>query len=71
MREPLVILNYAFEAHSWIDGTALTKDVLTEVRPWLRENLPNTRVWVSWGRGEVKLSFVSEQDAVHFRMMWG
>lgn len=72
MRSDSVRLVYDVHAHPWIVSSAVNEsDTLPEALPWIRERMPNTRVWVSWASDVVELSFISERDAVEFRLRWG
>lgn len=71
MRTPYVSLEYDINRHSWIMAHAATdEEALGEIIPWLKANLPSTRFFVYWGNETVQLDFVSEKEAIIFRLVW-
>ncbi len=72
---PVIAIEYDFGEHDWAPTVTMSDseavEVLAETRQWVRENVPLTRFWHFWSSEIVLLEFVSERDAVAFRMRWG
>jgi hypothetical protein len=40
-----------------------------EIQKWLKKNMPATRSWY-WHEESMDISFVSDRDAVFFKLVW-
>lgn len=75
LRTPVIAIEYDFGEHDWVPTASMSDTeagaAVEETRQWVRENVPLTRFWHFWSSEVVLLEFVSERDAVMFRMRWG